>query len=142
MGNTHFFKHLQCAKRFGRYRKWTTHCTIFEKIFYVFLKFMFLRKIGESEKNWSSFPPTPQKPPSLSINPPHDFDHCSAPTPHFHFSKIILALSPRVSPIKSLTTCVRVFCFLKVQKFNLSPTLALIYIKATRSRVGLVSCPL
>ena len=40
-----------------------------------------------------------------------------------------------------LVTCVRVFCFLKVQKFNLSPTLDLIYIKATRSRVGLVSCP-
>ena len=33
------------------------------------------------------------------------------------------------------------FWFLKVQKFNLSPTLALNYTKATRSRVGLVSCP-
>ena len=40
-----------------------------------------------------------------------------------------------------LLTCVWVFCFLKVQKFNLSPTLALNYTKATRSRVGLVSCP-
>ena len=35
-----------------------------------------------------------------------------------------------------LLTCVWVFCFLKVQKFNLSPTLALNYTKATRSRVG------
>ena len=34
-----------------------------------------------------------------------------------------------------LLTCVWVFCFLKVQKFNLSPTLALNYTKATRSRV-------
>ena len=40
-----------------------------------------------------------------------------------------------------LLTCVWVFYFLKVQKFNLSPTLALNYTKATRSRVGLVSCP-
>ena len=36
-------------------------------------------------------------------------------------------------------TCVWVFCFLKVEKFNLSPTLALNYAKATRSRVVLVS---
>ena len=35
-----------------------------------------------------------------------------------------------------LLTCVWVFCFLKVQKFNLSPTLALSYTKTTRSRVG------
>ena len=34
-----------------------------------------------------------------------------------------------------------VFCLLKVQKFNLSHTLALDYTKATQSRVGLVSCP-
>ena len=33
-----------------------------------------------------------------------------------------------------LLTCVWVFCFLKVQQFNLSLT------QATRSRVGLVSC--
>ena len=38
-----------------------------------------------------------------------------------------------------LLTCVWVLCFLKVQKFNLSPTLALNYAKATRSRVVLVS---
>ena len=38
-----------------------------------------------------------------------------------------------------LLTCICVFCFLKVQKFNLSPTLALNYTKATQSRVGLVS---
>ena len=37
-----------------------------------------------------------------------------------------------------LLTCVWVFCFLKVQKFNLSPTLALNYTKATQSRVGYV----
>ena len=35
-------------------------------------------------------------------------------------------------------TCVWVFCFLKVQYFNISLTLALNYTKATRSRVGLV----
>ena len=40
-----------------------------------------------------------------------------------------------------LLTCVWVFCFLKVQKYNLSPTLALNYTKATRRRIGLVSCP-
>ena len=39
-----------------------------------------------------------------------------------------------------LLTCVWGFWFLKVQKFNLSPTLALNYTKATLSRVGLVSC--
>ena len=39
-----------------------------------------------------------------------------------------------------LLTCVWVFCFLKVQQFNLSLTLALSYTKATRSRVGLVNC--
>ena len=38
-----------------------------------------------------------------------------------------------------LLTCVWVFCFLKVQKFNLPPTLALNYTKATRSRVVSVS---
>ena len=38
-----------------------------------------------------------------------------------------------------LLTCVWVFCFLKVQKFNLSPTLALNYTKVTQSRVVLVS---
>ena len=37
-----------------------------------------------------------------------------------------------------LLTCVWVFCFLKVQKFNLSPTLALNYAKATWNRVVLV----
>ena len=37
-------------------------------------------------------------------------------------------------------TCVWVFCFLKVQQFNLSLTLALSDTKATRSRVGLVNC--
>ena len=39
-----------------------------------------------------------------------------------------------------LLTCLWMFCFLKVQKFNLSPTLALTYTKATQTRVGLVSC--
>ena len=38
-------------------------------------------------------------------------------------------------------TFVWVFCLLKVQKLNLSLTLALYYTKATRSSVGLVSCP-
>ena len=38
-----------------------------------------------------------------------------------------------------ILTCVWVFCFLKVQKFTVSPTLALNYTKATRSRVVLVS---
>ena len=38
-----------------------------------------------------------------------------------------------------LLTCAWMFCFLKVQTFNLSLTLALSYTKATRSRV--VSCP-
>ena len=38
-----------------------------------------------------------------------------------------------------LLTYVIVFCFLKVQKFNPSPTLALNYTKATRSTVVLVS---
>ena len=38
-----------------------------------------------------------------------------------------------------LLTCVWVFYFLKVQKFNLSPTLALNYAKTTRSRVVFVS---
>ena len=38
-----------------------------------------------------------------------------------------------------LLTCVWMFCYLKVQKFNLSPTQALNYTKATRSRVVLVS---
>ena len=37
-------------------------------------------------------------------------------------------------------TCVWVFCFLKVQQFNLSLTLALNYTKAARRRVELVSC--
>ena len=37
-----------------------------------------------------------------------------------------------------LLTCVWMFCSLKVQKFNLSSTLALSYTKATWSRVGLV----
>ena len=40
------------------------------------------------------------------------------------------------------TSCVYlvgVFRFLKVKKFNLSPTLALNYTKATRNRVGLGS---
>ena len=40
-----------------------------------------------------------------------------------------------------LLTCVWVFCFLKVQRFNLSPTLPLYYIKATPSRIELVGCP-
>ena len=38
-----------------------------------------------------------------------------------------------------LLTCIWVFCFLKLQKFNLSLTLALNFTKATRSRVALVS---
>ena len=38
-------------------------------------------------------------------------------------------------------TWVRVFCFLKVQKFTLSLTLVVNYTKATRSRLGLLSCP-
>ena len=38
-----------------------------------------------------------------------------------------------------LLTCAWVFCFLNVQKFNLSPTLALNYTKANRSMVVLVS---
>ena len=38
-----------------------------------------------------------------------------------------------------LLTCAWVFCFLKVQKFNLSPTLALNDTKANRSMVVLVS---
>ena len=37
-------------------------------------------------------------------------------------------------------TCVWVFCFLKVQQFNLSLTLTLNYTEATRSRAGLVNC--
>ena len=37
-------------------------------------------------------------------------------------------------------TCVWVFCFLKVQQFNLSLTLTLNYTDATRSRAGLVNC--
>ena len=40
-----------------------------------------------------------------------------------------------------LLTWVWMFCFLKVQKLNLLTTMALNYTKATRSRVGLVSCP-
>ena len=40
-----------------------------------------------------------------------------------------------------LLTCLWMFSFLKAQKFNFSPTLALSYTNATRSRVGLGSCP-
>ena len=40
-----------------------------------------------------------------------------------------------------LLTCVWIFCFSKLQKFNLSPTLALNYTKASQIRVRLVSCP-
>ena len=40
-----------------------------------------------------------------------------------------------------LLTCVWAFCFLKVQESNVSPTLAVNNTKATRRRVGLVSCP-
>ena len=39
-----------------------------------------------------------------------------------------------------LLPCVWVFCFLKVQKFSLSPNLPFSYTKATRNRVGLVYC--
>ena len=38
-----------------------------------------------------------------------------------------------------ILTCASLLCILKVQKCNLSPTLALNYTKATRSRVALVS---
>ena len=40
-----------------------------------------------------------------------------------------------------LLTCVWMFCYLKVQKLNLSPILPFYYTKATRTREGSVSCP-
>ena len=57
-----------CADSFGRYIKWLIYYTMYEKCFYFWFKFMFLRKNGISEKNWNSFPLASRK-----KNKPHAF---------------------------------------------------------------------
>ena len=67
----------------------------------------------------------------------HDqYDNCSNWQNHAKLNESVVAIT-NTSCVYFLT-CVWVFCFLKVQYFNISLTLALNYTKATPSRVGLV----
>ena len=53
------------------------YCIVYETTFCFLFKFMFLRKNGRSAKNLSSFAPAS---PFLFIDPPQNFNNCSAPT--------------------------------------------------------------
>ena len=73
-----------------------------------------------------------------------DWSNAAWPIWWLKLSLKLCKLNESVVPITNtscvyLLTYVIVFCFLKVQKFNPSPTLALNYTKATRSTVVLVS---
>ena len=64
-----------CADSFGRYIKWWIYYTMYEKCFYFWFKFMFLRKNGISEKKLKlispSLPKKKQAPRISKIAQPH-----------------------------------------------------------------------